>query len=305
MLQRILGRGVDHFVPTRSTLSCITLSNSRSRKHVTRGWERAFGDAAVRSTTASGSIVYESNQAVEEYLQFHYATKEQAFPYSRGPADALDFPARVAGLAARHSRPDRRGIAYDVGCSVGGSSFELTKTFEKVIGVDFSHAFVAAAQEMKNKGEMNYCSTVQAKVRVTQVARMPAGALPERAEFRQGDACNLGDIGEIDCMFAANLLCRLPDPAAFLAKASQSVRQGGIFVLVSPYSWLAEYTPEEKWIGGREGADGNPIDSHTAVTSLLEPSFDLVERSDEAFLLREHARKFQWGISDCTVWRRR
>jgi hypothetical protein len=28
--------------------------------------------AAVRSTTASGSAVYESERAVHEYLQFHY-----------------------------------------------------------------------------------------------------------------------------------------------------------------------------------------------------------------------------------------
>lgn len=28
--------------------------------------------AQVRSTTASGSLVYESDRAVHEYLQFHY-----------------------------------------------------------------------------------------------------------------------------------------------------------------------------------------------------------------------------------------
>jgi hypothetical protein len=28
---------------------------------------------AVRSTTASGSAVYESSRAVDEYLQFHFA----------------------------------------------------------------------------------------------------------------------------------------------------------------------------------------------------------------------------------------
>merc|ERR1711865_880158 len=130
------------------------------------------------------------------------------------------------------------------------------------------------------------------------------GALPERTEFRQGDACNLGDIGEVDCILAANLLCRLPDPHAFLVKAGQCIRPDGLLVLVSPYSWLEEYTPKEKWLGGQVDKEGHPIDSHEAVSRVLEPSFTLVTRSDESFLLREHARKFQLGVSDCTVWRR-
>lgn len=35
-----------------------------------------------------------------------------------------------------------------------------------------------------------------------------------------------------------------------------------------------------------------------------ELGFTLVEESDMAFLIREHARKFQWGCSHATVWRR-
>jgi len=260
----------------------------------------------VRSTTASGSVVYESQRAVDEYLQFHYAPPQRALPeFSGAPTQALGFAARVAAIAAKHASPSRVGVAYDVGCAVGRSSFELTKAFQKVVGVDFSHAFVAAAQGMKKNGKLEYQSTEIAAIRTTQVAQMPGEALPERAEFRQGDACNLGDIGEVDCILAANLLCRLPDPHAFLMKAGQCIRPDGLFVLVSPYSWLEEYTPKEKWIGGQVDKQGDPIDSHEAVSRILEPCFTLVARSDEPFLLREHARKFQLGVSDCTVWRRK
>lgn len=34
----------------------------------------ASATVQVRSTTASGSAVYESERAVHEYLQFHYGT---------------------------------------------------------------------------------------------------------------------------------------------------------------------------------------------------------------------------------------
>jgi len=264
---------------------------------------RAFSNE-VRSTAASGSTVYESRRTVEEYLHFHYGPKEHTLPYSFGPTDALDFPERMAAIAAKHSSPDRRELAYDVGCSVGGGTFAMTRTFKKVVGIDFSHAFVEAAQVMKEQGESSYEASEQGVVRSRLTARLKEGVQVDRAEFRQGDACALGDIGQVDCITAVNLLCRLPEPRAFLQKAVDSVRPGGILVLVSPFSWLEEYTPKDKWFGGRLDASGEPLNAHAAVAEVLEPAFSLAARSDEAFLLREHVRKFQWGVSDCTVWRR-
>ena len=37
------------------------------------------------------------------------------------------------------------GRALDVGCSVGGGTFELATTFDEAVGFDFSQAFVDAA----------------------------------------------------------------------------------------------------------------------------------------------------------------
>lgn len=37
-------------------------------------------------------------------------------------------------------------VAIDVGCAVGGASFELARSFDRVIGIDYSHAFVNAAK---------------------------------------------------------------------------------------------------------------------------------------------------------------
>jgi hypothetical protein len=39
--------------------------------------------------------------------------------------------------------------ALDMGCAVGGTAFELTRHFDQVLGVDFSQAFVDAANFMK------------------------------------------------------------------------------------------------------------------------------------------------------------
>merc|ERR1711920_875788 len=116
-------------------------------------------------------------------------------------------------------------------------------------------------QELKGNGEASYTASESGSLRTQLVARLPAGVRAERAEFKQGDACNLGDIGTVDCITAVNLLCRLPEPQAFLQKAIDSIRPGGILVLVSPYSWLEEYTPQEKWLGGKAGPNGDILSS--------------------------------------------
>ena len=37
----------------------------------------------------------------------------------------------------------------------------------------------------------------------------------------------------------------------------------------------------------------------------LAPDFTLVQQKDLPFLIREHARKFQWSVALGTVWQRR
>ena len=73
--------------------------------------------------------------------------------------------------------------------------------------------------------------------------------------------------------------------------------------VISPYSWLEEYTPQSKWLGGTVRG-GEAVSSAAAFVQLMGGmGFELVEESDVPFLIREHARKFQWGCSHATVWR--
>lgn len=90
----------------------------------------------VRSTAASGSQVYDTKRAVDEYLFFHFGDSTNPglqMPYVFGPKDALDFTGRSARLCS--SVAHNNGRALDIGCSVGGSSFELSRYFDEVVGV--------------------------------------------------------------------------------------------------------------------------------------------------------------------------
>ena len=70
-------------------------------------------------------------------------------------------------------------------------------------------------------------------------------------------------------VLASNLLCRLPSPRKFLKDIKHFIAPGGVLVLISPYSWLEEYTSLSEWIGGVEGTEarGADTDKSSDVTS--------------------------------------
>lgn len=147
----------------------------------------------VRSTAASGSQVYESKRAVHEYLLFHYGHARDHFAFEGGPRDALDFPARCAAVCKDHvvANAATKTRALDIGCAVGGSTFELAKHFDEVVGIDFSQHFVDAANKMKEQGKLDFETLVRGHIYRTCSTNLDQSIDRGRATFLQGDACNL------------------------------------------------------------------------------------------------------------------
>ncbi|GMF34805.1 unnamed protein product [Phytophthora lilii] len=150
---------------------------------------------------------------------------------------------------------------------------------------------------MKERGEMEYEAHIQGDIHEVRHAKLPEGAKPANVVFQQGDACNLSPSLGTNC-------CNV-EPKKFLTEISGFINSGGILALVSPYSWLEEYTAKDKWIGGVRDADGKPVDSFSVIEKILSVDFELVERQDYPFMIREHERKYQWGVSDGTYWKRK
>lgn len=243
----------------------------------------------------SPNNIYESQRLLEEYLLFHYASADEVFAsagitYPPTMREALGFTQRT--VAHFSNQPIQRGL--DLGCAVGASTFAMASHCEQVIGIDYSQAFIQAAQALQQGQELSYRRHDEAHQYQTLHAQ--AQGKRERCHFEQGDAMHLrADLGIFDRVHAANLLCRLPQPELLLEKLPALVRSGGELVLATPCTWLEEFTPPAHW---------PQTDTFTWLKHLLSPHFTLVHHSDEPFLIRETARKFQWSHSLLTYWRR-
>lgn len=240
---------------------------------------------------------YESDELLQQYLVFHYATGPEQFPYPFGGADALDFPKRCVseGLALDKMPADARGL--DLGCAVGRSSFELARFCREVVGIDYSQAFIDAARRLAADGRHPATRLDEGSATSALEISVETAIDRSRVTFEQGDAQDLrGDIGQFDCIIACNLICRLPEPMRLLRRLPQLLKPGGQLFITTPFSWLEAYTPAENWLG--DGAQ----DSFAGLRAALEPSFTLDKRWDMPFLIREHARKFQYSIAQASRW---
>src|SRR5690606_13591295 len=104
--------------------------------------------------------------------------------------------------------------------------FELAREFGQVIGLDYSHAFVETAEQLKQAGSLVYQRLESGRFSTTLKAEVDADIDRGRVDFIQGDAGALdtehlasllkNGNRKFDAVLLSNLLCRLPDPAACL-----------------------------------------------------------------------------------------
>jgi 5-histidylcysteine sulfoxide synthase/putative 4-mercaptohistidine N1-methyltranferase len=266
---------------------------------------------AVRLDQAGAvNQAYEDPQTLNEYLLLHYGAAQEQMPYSFGPQDAVEFPVRCARwlLDAAHEYELATDRALDVGCAVGRATFELARTYQQVMGVDLSRAFIHAANTLRQQGELPYFRKDEGQLGAALSAKVDPAIDRHRVSFRQADAGSLpAELMGFDAVLLANLLCRLPSPKSLLGRLGGPrglVKPGGLLAIFSPYSWLEQFTPVEAWLGGYQH-DGQPVKSAVALSAfLVSEGFVLLREADIPLIIREHVRKYQYIVSHAQLWRR-
>lgn len=241
---------------------------------------------------------YETDRALQEYLLFHYGTDEEILPNDFGLKKFLHFPVRCVTASLPKGIP-QVAKAIDLGCAVGRSSFELTRYSKRVVGIDRSHPFIAAARQLQHDGMLEYFALEEGMHTSKHTAKVPEDLDRAHVEFFCADVMEWNvDVEPFDIVLVANLICRLADPKAFLDRLSGFVAPGGRLILASPYSWLEEFTTKEQW----QRLFPEDKTALEAIHDVLSKHFILDRYFDLPFLIREHRRKYQWDISQVSTW---
>lgn len=246
--------------------------------------------------------VYETEKLLAEYLLFHYGEPTEILPYSFGPKNALDFATRCVTENVDTSELNMYSRALDIGCAVGRTTFELARHCGEVVGIDYSQAFVDAGNTLQREGFLDYRRLQEGDIYLRSVAAVDPDIDRSRVAFETGDAQDLSkDLGGFHVVLACNVICRLREPLKLLQRLPSLVLPGGQLVVTTPFTWLEEFTPKENWLGGTAARE----DSFNGLRRVLEADFELMTTRDMPFIIREHARKFQWSVAQATTWKRK
>ncbi len=242
--------------------------------------------------------VYETDDLVAQYCEFHFGDECFGVP---------NFPKALAQIALNAA--GATGKALDIGCSVGRAAFELAGTFDAVDALDFSARFVKVGARMQKQGRIRYERPEEGELVTFRERTLEELGLTgdyANLNFMQQDATNMKPIFTgYDLVLAANLIDRLNDPARFLNEIPNRMNRGGILLIASPYTWLEEFTPKEKWLGGFK-KDGEPVTTLDGLHALLDDAFEPVgEPVKVPFVIRETRHKHQHTLSEVTVWKKK
>lgn len=265
------------------------------------------------------SSIYETNESLNEYLLLHYGNHHDVIGHLDKPRNSNDiqpiippewteFPKRCAELVLEQMKilniePNR---FLDIGCSVGRVCFELSHAFQEVMGIDKSASFIDMANRLRNGELIHYKRKEEGDIfspLSVKLKKSPAHYM--NVHFESIDAQNLPEsLGKFNVILMANVLCRTLDPEMTLTHLISSpgfIAHHGLFILLSPYSWLESFTPKEAWMGGIERT-GNFVFGGNRMKQLLEPELTLIHEFEMPLLIREHARKFQMIVSHGMIW---
>jgi 5-histidylcysteine sulfoxide synthase/putative 4-mercaptohistidine N1-methyltranferase len=293
--------GKHNLINGGSWVSCGNLATQKSRYGFRRHFYQHVGFRYIQSH-------YEEKVTTNSYTTDSIISQYCHFGWGENRLGVENYPAKCASIALEYMKDKPKGRAFDIGCAIGRSSFELARGFDEVIGVDFSARFIQEAQALKENSILRYVMPTEGELEnfyEVNLADFNLESERGKVAFWQSDACNLKPIfKDFDLIFAGNLIDRLYDPKKFLDSLASRLNDGGLFIMTSPYTWQEESTPKEKWIGGYK-RDGENVSTLQGLEEILGRDFKLIDRRDVPFVIQETARKHQHTIAEMTVWQKR
>ncbi len=196
-----------------------------------------------------GSMHDSIRQYLSTYGYDHYGDLDPG-----EPEDSEEKPGSILGLLSE-SLPKKiepvDGPILDLGCSVGRTSFELSRIFNgMVLGIDLNFTMLQAAVQVLKTGIFTY---PKRKLGLTYDRKI---IKTDFMEDKNVDfwACDVLNLPFSDALFSfglsLNLLDCVSDPYLHLQEIQRILKPGSTAILSTPYDWNQNACPVENWLGG-------------------------------------------------------
>ncbi len=225
-----------------------SLAQLQARDDLSATLESLLGDCC-----GPGSALDATRQQLSSYAWDHYGSfDEERSAEDPSAGSAARVLERLSDLAGKLPT----GPRLDIGCSVGGTTFELASVAagegdeNLVLGVDLNVAMLRIASRVLLRGEARF------PLRRVGVVydRCELAVERPKAELVDFWACDAQALPFADATFAAaaslNVIDCVASPVAALSEQARVLAAGGKALISSPYDWSPGATPVEAWIGG-------------------------------------------------------
>lgn len=175
-----------------------------------------------------------------------------------------------AGLSMLNDKP--QAPALDVGCAVGGTTFELASRVNGLtLGIDLNVPVLRVAQRVLREGRVKFPLKSLGIVYDYHDYELDMNNA-EHVDFWACDVLALPFTNEtFNVLSALNVFDTVSSPRDFLLAVENHLVKSGAAILSTPYDWSPP-TPLQAWVGGHSQRDGDHGDSEQILKSLLASS---------------------------------
>jgi len=241
------------------------------------------------SRTGKNISRYEAPHMISSYLWAQYADLTC-------DSEANDAYEIWASLFSQTS-----GFALDAGCAVGRFTLELSRRADYSVGVDASLGFIKKARELMSNKAVRFTLPEEGMLRRAVEIRLPDYFTADNVEFVVADVERLpfpssrfGAVGSL------NIVDKVSRPLQHLQEIDRVSKESGAqFLFSDPFSWSAELTSPDNWLGGKEHGSfrgkgyENIVDLFSGKISGLKKSWRIEGKGRVWWKIRNHANHFE------------